>query len=72
MELSYTIKRSVYVFVTFAPSSRLHANRLTQAHNICINYRVNFSWSSEHIFNFLRFVNQKLRVFLKNELNDLA
>src|SRR6218665_3590193 len=57
---------------TFAPSFTLHANRLTQAHNICIDYRVTFSWSSEHIFNFLCFVIQKLRVFLKNELNDLA
>ena len=47
----------------FAPSWTLHANRLTQAHNIYIDYRVTFSWSSEHIFNFLRFVIQKLRVF---------
>src|SRR6218665_2680059 len=48
---------------TFAPASLLLTNRLTHAHNICINCSDNFSWSSKHIFNFLRFVIQKLRVF---------
>jgi len=63
-DASYTIKRRVYVFLcTFSPSSALLMNRLTQPHNICIDYRVNFSWSSKHIFNLLRFVIQKLRVF---------
>ena len=53
-------------------SGKKLTNRLTQAHKIGNECRVNFSWSSEHIFNFLRFVIQKVRVFLKNELNDLA
>ena len=46
-------------------------NCLTQALKNCIDDSVNSSWSSEHTFNFLRFVIQKLLVFLKNELNDL-
>src|SRR6218665_3028490 len=37
-----------------------------------IDYNVNLLWSSKHIFNFLHFVIQKLRVFLKNELNELV
>src|SRR6218665_988547 len=54
----------IYLFVcTFAPSLVLLMNRLTQALKIRIDYSVNFSWSSEHIFNFLRFVIQKSRVF---------
>jgi len=56
----------------FALSLVLLTNHLGQALKIRINYSVNFLWSSKHIFNFLRFVIQKLRVFLKNELNDLA
>ena len=64
-KLSYTIKRRVYVFIclfvrSFALSSVLLTNRLTQALKIPIDYSVNFSWTSEHIFNFLRFVIQKL------------
>ena len=63
-ERSYTIKRRVYVFVClFSLSGKRLMNRLTQAHKIGNGCRVNFSWSSEHIFNFLRFVIQKLRVF---------
>jgi len=54
----------IYLFVClFAPSSVLLTNRLTQALKIRIVYRVNFSWSSKHIFNFLRFAIQKLRAF---------
>ena len=54
----------VRLFVcTFALSSVLVTNRLTQALKIRIDYSVNFLWSSKHIFNFLRFVIQKLRVF---------
>ena len=48
---------------SFALSSVLLTNRLTQALKIRIDYSVNFLWSSEHIFNFQRFVIQKLRVF---------
>ena len=67
----------IYLFVclfvcTFTPSSVLLTNRLTQALKIRIDNSVNFSWSSKHIFNFLRFIIQKLRVFLTNELHDLA
>src|SRR6218665_3825917 len=70
---SYTIKRRIYVFVCFfSLSVKRFTNRLTQTRKIGNDCRVNFSWSSEHIFNFLCFVIQKLRVFLKNELNDLA
>jgi len=69
--LLYLILQSeefMYLFVrlfvrSFALSSVLLMNRLTQARKIGNNYTVNFSWSSEHIFNFLRFVIQKLRVF---------
>jgi len=55
----------IYLFVgpTFSPSSVLLANRLTQALKIRFDYSVNFSWSSKHIFNFLCFVIQKLRIF---------
>jgi len=56
----------IYLFVcTFAPSLVLLMNRLTQALKIRIDYSVNFSWSSKHIFNFVRFVIQKLRVLKK-------
>src|SRR6218665_3182838 len=73
MKVSYTIKRRVYVFVClFSLSVERLTNRLTQTRKIGNDCRVNFSWSSEHIFNLLSFVIQKLRVFLKNELNDLA
>ena len=48
---------------TFAPSSVLLMNRLTQALKIRIDYSVNSSWSNKHTFNFIRFVIQKLRVF---------
>src|SRR6218665_234065 len=61
---SYTIKRRVYVFVClFSLSSKKLTNRLSQTRKIGNDCRVNFSWSSEHIFNFLRFVIQKLRFF---------
>jgi len=64
MHISYTIKRRVYIFVClFSLSGKKLTNRLTQAHKIGNECRVNFLWSSEHIFNFLRFVIQKLRVF---------
>ena len=60
----YYKTKFMYLFVcTFSPSSVLLTNRLTQALKIRIDYSVNFSWSSEHIFNFLRFVIQKSRVF---------
>jgi len=48
---------------TFALSSDLLTNRLTQAIKIRIDYSVNFSWSSKHICNFLSFVIQKLQIF---------
>src|SRR6218665_1555689 len=36
-----------------------------------LDYRVNFSWSSKHIFNFLHeHYHSKVTSFLKNELND--
>ena len=54
---------------TFAPV--LGSAHEPQALKIRIDYSVNISWSSEHIFNFLRFVIQKSRVFLKNEVNEL-
>src|SRR6218665_799052 len=60
---SYTLKRRVYVFVClFSLSAKKLTNRLTQTRKIGNDCRprVNFSWSSEHIFNFLRFVIQKL------------
>ena len=65
---SYTIKWRVYVFLClfvclFSLSVEKLTNRLTQTRKIDNDCRVNFSWSSEHIFNFLRFVIQKLRVF---------
>src|SRR6218665_3839870 len=66
--LYYKVKSlCIYLFVcllvcTFALSSVLLTNRLTQALKIRIYYCVNFFWSSKHIFNFLRFVIQKLRV----------
>jgi len=47
----------------FAPSSVLLTNRLTQALKHRFDYSVNFSWRIKHIFNILRFVIQKLRVF---------
>src|SRR6218665_892259 len=47
-------------------------NRLTQTHTIGNECRVIFSCSNEHIFNLIRFVIQKLRVFLQNELKYLA
>ena len=53
----------------FSLSAERLMNRLTQTRKIGNDCRVNFSWSSEHIFNFLRFV---ITSFLKNELNDLA
>src|SRR6218665_1179032 len=63
----------MYLFVClFSLSAERLTNRLTQTRKIGNDCRVNFSWSSEHMFNFLRFVIQKLQVFLKNELNDLA
>src|SRR6218665_1590410 len=63
----------IYLIVcTFALSSVILTNRLIQALKICIDYNVNLLWSSKHIFNFLHFVIQKLRVFLKNELNELV
>src|SRR6218665_4125628 len=66
MKVSYTIKRRVYVFVClFSLSVERLTNRLTQTRKIGNDCRVNFSWSSEHIFNFLSFVIQKLRVFFK-------
>ena len=47
----------MYLFVsTFSLSAELLTNSLTQARKIGNDCRVNFSWSSEHIFNFLRFV----------------
>ena len=57
----------MYLFVClfvclFSLSGKRLTNRLTQAHKIGDECRVNFSWGSEHIFNFLRFVIQKLRV----------
>src|SRR6218665_1690076 len=52
----------LFVCLFYLSGKRLR-NRLTQAHKIGNECRVNFSWSSEHIFNFLRFVIQKLRVF---------
>ena len=60
----------MYLFVclfvcTFAVSSDLVTNRLMQALKIRIDHSVKFSWSSKHIFNFLRFVIQKLQVFFK-------
>jgi len=66
--VSYTIKQRVYVFISlfvcmFTMSSVLLTNRLTQALQIRIDYSVNFWWSSKHIFIFLSFVIQKLRVF---------
>src|SRR6218665_2291018 len=63
----------MYLFVClFSLSAKRLTNRLTQTCKIGNDCRVNFSWSSEHIFNCLRFVIEKLRVFLKNELNNLA
>jgi len=63
----------MYLFVClFSLSAKRLTNRLTQTGKIGNDCTVNFSWSSDHIFNFLRFVIQKLRVFLKNELDDLA
>src|SRR6218665_1047433 len=47
----------------FSVSAKKLTNRLTQAHKIGNECRVHFSWSREHVFNFLRFVIQKLRVF---------
>ena len=58
----------MYLFVRlfvrlFSLSTEKLTNRLTQTRKIGNECRVNFSWSSGHIFNFLRFVIQKLRVF---------
>ena len=66
--ISYTTKRRVYVFVClfvclFSLSAKRLTNRLMQTRKIGNDCRVNFSWSSEHIFNFLHFVIQKLRGF---------
>ena len=47
----------------FSLSAKKFTNRLTQTRKIGKDCRVNFSWSSEHSFNFLRSVIQKLRVF---------
>src|SRR6218665_3972053 len=38
----------------FSLSAKKLTNRLTQTRKIGNDCRVNFSWSSEHIFNFLR------------------
>ena len=59
----------MYLFVClfvclFSLSAGKLTNRLTQTRKIGNDCRVNFFvWSSEHIFNFLGFVIQKLRVF---------
>src|SRR6218665_341078 len=47
----------------FSLSAKKLTNCLMQTRKIGNDCRVNFSWSSEHIFNFLRFVIQKLQVF---------
>ena len=64
MIILYYKAKSVCV-CTFAPSWTLHANRLTQAHNNCIDYRVNFSWSNEHIFLFSYVLSFKSYEFFK-------
>src|SRR6218665_2713212 len=54
----------MYLFVCFfSLCGKKLTNRLTQTHTIGNECRVNFSWSSEHIFNLIRFVIQKLRDF---------
>jgi len=56
-------KAKSFCVCLFSLSAGKLTNRLTQTRKIGNDCRVNFLWSSVHIFNFLGFVIQKLRVF---------